>query len=63
MAADGEEEELIELGFDGHFEHRSGTMDNAIIDGRNSVSRSLTETGVFSVSLSNDHKCISFSFV
>ena len=57
MAADGEEQ-LVELEFEGHLEYRSGTMDNAIIDGRNSVSRSLTDTGVFSVSLSDDHNCI-----
>ena len=51
------EEQPIEFGFNEHFEYRSGTMDNGIIDGRNSRSRTDTP-GVFSVSLSIDYKCI-----
>ena len=51
------EEKPIEFGFNEHFEYRSGTMDNGIIDGRNSRSRTDTP-GVFSVSLSIDYKCI-----
>ena len=47
MAVDGEEQ-LVELGFDECFEYRAGTLDSAIIDGRNPAT---TVTSNFSVSL------------
>ena len=47
MAADGEEQ-LVEFGFDECFEYRASTLDNAIIDGKNSATTIATN---FSVSL------------
>ena len=51
MAVYGEEQ-LVEFGSNERVEYRSGTMDNAVIDGRNPVTTATP--GVFSVSLSHD---------